>query len=97
MKRPQTDAPTVEAVREAYAAEAEKMDDRPWLEMKDAPMDGTLIEYEDGKYARYRITRRRMERRWKTIGFWADAFTAEEVDPARWRLPEGFAMPGMVI
>lgn len=98
MKRPQSDAPTIEVIPETSVVEPPAaVADRPWMDMRDAPRDGTLIEYEDNKYARYRVTRRRMDRRWKAVGFWADAFTAVEIEPAHWRLPSGFTLPGMVL
>lgn len=72
---------------------------RPWLDMSEAPNDGSLIEVKavpDGisTYTTYwRITRRRSaeERAWKVIGFWADPANPTEplrFEPAAWRYPD---------
>lgn len=83
---------------------------RPWLPIDDTtPRDGTLIEYkvhpEDADasagHARWRMTRQRdaSNRRWVPVGFWSDPITREglRAEPAVWRMPEGYAMPGMVV
>lgn len=69
---------------------------RPWLDMREAPKDGSLIEvkaFHNG-IATYttvwRITRRRMaeERAWKVIGFWANPANPTEqlaFEPVVWR------------
>lgn len=99
MKRPQGDRISEVAIEEV--AHAEVAPDGgvalgAWLDMKTAPLDGSLIEYDQDKYARLRTTRRRMDGRWTPVSFWVDAFTAQEVAPQRYRLPAGFSAPGMV-
>lgn len=73
-------------------------------EMARAPQDGTLVElrFEDRSvHALWRITRVRDpgQRRWVPTGYWADPITREHVsgEPLGWRMPAGFAQPGMVV
>ena len=83
------------------------VDENPWLDMKDAPQDGTLVELimlarpHEPKVvtAKWRITRRRAERQWQVVGFWANPQTMEEIHepPQGWRMPEGYLYPGMVV
>lgn len=103
MRRPTNDmAEAKPDISEAAAVEAVvAVADRPWFDVADAPKDGTLIEYEPGKTARYRITRRRdtENRRWEVVGFWADPMTRELIPHRleKWRLPDGYLTPGMVV
>lgn len=99
-----------DAAAESVDADADGIHARPWrLVDEETPRDGTLIQYKvaaddpdsEVGYARWRITRRRdpLHRRWERIGFWADPITSEELAlaPDVWRMPEGYATPGMVI
>ena len=100
MKKPQNDrVPDVqeEGISGAVVAAPAGPDAQGWLDMNEAPRDGTLIEYDDGKYARFRTTRRRQDGRWAVVGFWCDAFTATEIEATHWRMPVGFRMPGLVL
>lgn len=95
---------------ESLDADADGIHARPWrLVDEETPRDGTLIEYKvvaddpdsEVGYARWRITRRRapLMRRWEKVGFWADPITSEELAlaPDVWRMPEGYATPGMIV
>lgn len=91
---------------ETPVAEAPPAPDVSWLDIATAPRDGTLVELhytthipDKPIYARYRVTRRRIDRGWKPVGFWSDPVSREEIggEPTGWRLPEGYLYPGMVL
>jgi hypothetical protein len=80
-----------------------------WHDMEDAPKDGTMIEFrfsfdQDGsrhgqRFARWKNTRIRQDRRWVPTGWWTDVITGSQIIDSSmmmWRMPEGFNMPGMV-
>lgn len=105
MKRPHYDVASPQATAEVPTV-ADLVEDvavagRPWLGIDDAPRDGTLIQVGPSTFARYRITRRRdtENRRWEKVGFWADPITREPLteEPTRYRLPEGYLTPGLVV
>lgn len=94
-------------ISSAFVETGDVLDARPWLDMSTAPHDGTLVELamlaraHEPKIitAKWRITRRRIDRQWQVVGFWANPQTMEEIGetPQGWRMPDGYLYPGMVV
>ena len=105
---PAADELTDEELEAATAPEIAEPDPMAWRMMDDAPRDGAVLEVKELPdspdevviYARWYQTRQRNHalRQWVVTGWWANPLTKERLafDPAVWRRPDGFSLPGVM-